>query len=179
MCCSRIWRGRDDDAGGCTRHQNQGRPKKALTDKFATTPANPEVPATLGKVHRAAFRLFTLTDNLPEVQSRQLEHADNVGAFERRFSAVGVKTPKQPAREAYACVEKELQVRPSQLCLIACHTWDTLGAAAAGWEAARIGRVGNDVLSVGPLPDIVGDDLDDVADQLIARHVAKRSPAQN
>jgi 2-haloacid dehalogenase len=62
---------------------------------------------------------------------------------------------------------------PSQFCLVACHTWDTLGAVAAGWEAALVKRVGNDVLGVGPQPQIVGDDLNDVADQLIARH--KRS----
>ena len=69
-----------------------------------------------------------------------------------------------------AYVESELQVEPSRLCLIACHTWDTLGAVAAGWEAALIKRVGNDVLGVGPQPQIVGNDLNDVADQLIARH---------
>ena len=40
---------------------------------------------------------------------------------------------------------------------------------AAGWEAALIKRVGNDALGVGPQPQIVGDDLNDVADQLIAR----------
>jgi 2-haloacid dehalogenase len=76
----------------------------------------------------------------------------------------------KPSRKAYAYVEKELGVEPSQLCLIACHTWDTLGAVAAGWGAALIRRVGNDVLGVGPQPQIVGDDLNDVADQLIARH---------
>jgi 2-haloacid dehalogenase len=53
---------------------------------------------------------------------------------------------------------------------IACHTWDTLGAVAAGWRAALIKRVGNDVLGVGPQPQIIGNDLNDVADQLIARH---------
>ena len=47
---------------------------------------------------------------------------------------------------------------------------DTLGAVAAGWEAALVKRIGNDVLGVGPQPQIVGDDLNDVADQLIARH---------
>jgi len=41
---------------------------------------------------------------------------------------------------------------------------------AAGWEAALIKRAGNDVLGVGPQPYIVGDDLDDIADQLMARH---------
>lgn len=59
----------------------------------------------------------------------------------------------------------------------ACHTWDTLGAVAAGWEAALIKRVGNDVLGVGPQPQIVGDDLNDVADQLIARHKGRKAAA--
>jgi 2-haloacid dehalogenase len=45
-----------------------------------------------------------------------------------------------------------------------------LGAVAAGWGAALIRRVGNDVLGVGPQPQIVGDDLNDVVNQLIARH---------
>ena len=63
--------------------------------------------------------------------------------------------------------------KPSQLCLVASHTWDTLGAVAAGCEAALIKRVGNDVLGVGPQPQIVGNDLNDVADQLIARHTGQ------
>jgi 2-haloacid dehalogenase len=49
---------------------------------------------------------------------------------------------------------------------------DTLGAVAAGWEAALIRRPGNGALGVGPQPQIVGDTLDDVANRLIARHKA-------
>ena len=143
--------------------------KKELTEKFSTMPPHPEVPAALRKLRDAGFRLFTLTDNLLEVQTRQLEHGGIVDLFERRFSADGVKHHK-PSRQAYAYVERELGVEPSHLCLIACHTWDTLGAVAAGWQAALIKRAGNDVLGVGPQPQIVGDDLNDVADQLIARH---------
>ena len=146
--------------------------KRELTEKFSTMPPHPEVPAALRKLRAAGFRLFTLTDNLLEVQTRQLEHGGIVGLFERRFSADGVKHHK-PAPEAYGYVAKELGVRPSQLCLIACHTWDTLGAVAAGWEAALIRRPGNDLLAVGPQPQFVGDDLNDIADQLIRRHVAK------
>ena len=151
--------------------------KKELTEKFSTMPPHPEVPAALRKLRGAGFRLFTLTDNLLEIQSRQLEHGGILGLFERRFSADGVKRHK-PAPEAYAYVETELGVQPSELCLIACHTWDTLGAVGAGWEAALIRRAGNDVLAVGPQPQIVGDDLDDVADRLIARHIAKRPPSR-
>jgi 2-haloacid dehalogenase len=143
--------------------------KKELTDKFSTMPPHPEVPAALRKLRAAGFRLFALTDNLLEVQTRQLTHGGIVDLFERRFSADGVKHHK-PSRQAYGYVEKELGAKPSEFCMIACHTWDTLGAVAAGWDAALIKRPGNDVLGVGPQPSIVGKDLDDVADQLIARH---------
>ena len=143
--------------------------RKELTDKFSTMPPHAEVPAALRKLRSAGFRLFTLTDNLLEVQTRQLTNGGIVDLFERRFSADGVKHHK-PSREAYAYVEKELGAKASDFCLIACHTWDTLGAVAAGWEAALIKRPDNDVLGVGPQPNIVGDTLDDVANQLIARH---------
>ena len=147
--------------------------KKELTERFSTMPPHREVPAALHKLRDAGFRLFTLTDNPLEVQTRQLEHGGIVDLFERRFSADGAKHRK-PSRQAYAYVERELGVSPSQLCLIACHTWDTLGAVAAGWQAAMIKRIGNDVLSIGPQPQIVGKDLNDVADQLIARHKDQR-----
>jgi 2-haloacid dehalogenase len=146
--------------------------KKELTERFSTMPPHPEVPAALRKLRDAGFRLFTLTDNLLEVQTRQLEHGGILDLFERRFTADGVKHHK-PSREAYAHVERALGVEPSQLCLIACHTWDTLGAVAAGWEAALIKRVGNDVLGVGPQPQMVGNDLDDVSNRLIARYMGR------
>jgi 2-haloacid dehalogenase len=145
------------------------RDKKELAEKFLGMPPHPEVPASLRKLRSAGFRLFTLTNNLPEVQTRQLEHGGIADLFERKFSVDSVKRHK-PAREVYAYVEKELGVESSQLCLVACHTWDTLGAVAAGWEAALIKRPGNDVLGVGPQPWIMGNDLNGVADQLIARH---------
>src|SRR5580700_4176086 len=142
--------------------------KRELTERFSTMPPHAEVPAALRKLRGAGFRLFTLTDNLLEVQTRQLEHGGIADLFERRFSADGVKHHK-PSREAYAYVEQELGAEPSEFCLIACHTWDTLGAVAAGWQAALIKRIGNDVLGVGPQPQIVGNDRNDVADQLIGR----------
>src|SRR5271155_986361 len=131
--------------------------KKELTERFSTMPPHPEVPAALRKLRDAGFRLFTLTDNLIEVQTRQLEHGGIVEFFERRFSADGVKRHK-PSREAYAYVERELGTKPSDMFLIACHTWDTIGAKGAGWGAALIKRPNNDVLGVGPQPDIVGRD---------------------
>jgi 2-haloacid dehalogenase len=142
--------------------------KTELTEKFSSMPPHREVPDALRKLRDAGFRLFVLTDNLLEIQGRQLERGGIIGLFERRFSADSVRRHK-PAREAYAHVEKEMGVSPSDLFMIACHTWDTIGAKGAGWGAALIRRPNNDVLGVGPQPDVIGQDLDDVAGQLIRR----------
>ncbi len=148
--------------------------KRALTDAFATMPPHPDVPSALDRLRDAGFRLFTLTDNLLEIQTRQLEHGGIVDKFERRFSVDGVGTHK-PAREAYAYVEEQLGVKPSDLLLVASHTWDIIGAVGAGWGGALIKRVGNDVLGVGPQPEWTGTDLGDIAEQLIAHYAMSAS----
>ena len=56
--------------------------------------------------------------------------------------------------------------------------WDTIGAGAAGWQAALILREGNAPLGVGPQPDYIGKDLDAVADQLITRYPATANAGQ-
>jgi 2-haloacid dehalogenase len=147
--------------------------RKELTDTFSTMPPHREVPGALRKLRHAGFRLFTFTNNPIEIQDRQLERGGIADLFERRFSVEAVKRHK-PSPQSYAHVQTALGVAPSDLCLIACHTWDTLGAVAAGWEAALVKRTGNDALGVGPQPQFVGDDLNEVADQLIARQTAQR-----
>ena len=58
--------------------------KTELVEKFSTMPPHPEVPAALQKLRKAGFRPFTLTDNLLEVQTRQLEPGGIVEFLERR-----------------------------------------------------------------------------------------------
>jgi len=143
--------------------------KQYLNDMFATMPPYREVPGALRKLRAAGFTLCTLTDNTLAVQTRQLENGGIVNLFNHRFSADGAGYHK-PSPHAYAYVERQLKLPASRFCLIACHTWDTMGAISAGWDAALIRRPYNDVLSVGPQPHILGDNLDDVANQLIRRY---------
>jgi 2-haloacid dehalogenase len=49
--------------------------KRELTDKFSTMPPYPDVQVALSKLRAAGFRLFTLTNNIVEVQARQMENA--------------------------------------------------------------------------------------------------------
>lgn len=146
--------------------------KKELTERFATMPPHPEVPGALRRLKDSGFRLFTLTDNLLEMQTRQLQHGGIADLFERRFSVDQGASRHKPAPEAYAYVQKELKVRPSELFLAASHTWDTLGAVAAGWGAALIRRPGNEILEVGPQPTFVGSDSAAIAEILIDRSSA-------
>jgi 2-haloacid dehalogenase len=148
-----------------------------LTDRFASMPAHPEVPAALGRLRDHGFRLFTLTDNTLEISGRQLERAGIIDLFERRFSVDETVRRHKPAPEAYHSVANELALDPGDVCLVASHVWDTLGARAAGWQAALILRPGNAPLEVGPQPNYIGDDLDAVADQLIARYPAEAGTA--
>ena len=141
-----------------------------LTDRFASMPPYPEVPGTLRRLRDHGFRLFTLTDNTLEISGRQLERGGIVELFERRFSVDESVRRHKPAPEAYGSVARTLGLDPGDICLIACHSWDTLGAVAAGWQAGLILRTGNAPLDVAPQPTYIGEDLSAIADQLIARY---------
>ena len=107
----------------------------------------------------AGCRLFTLTDNTAEISGRQLRSGGLLDFFERRFSVDDESHRHKPAREAYEAVARALQLPPTRFWMVACHTWDTMGAAAAGWQTALIRRVGNDVLDVAAQPEIDAQDL--------------------
>ncbi len=95
-----------------------------------------------------------------------------IDLFEHRFSVDETGKRHKPAQEAYHSVAAALTLYPDDICLIASHVWDTIGAGAAGWQAALILRTGNAPLDVGPQPDYIGEDLDAIADQLIKRYPA-------
>jgi 2-haloacid dehalogenase len=141
-----------------------------LTDRFATMSPHPEVPDALRRLRDHGFRLFTLTDNTLDISGRQLEHAGVIDLFEGRFSVDETVKRHKPAQEAYHSVAAALEIDPGNICLIACHVWDTMGAQSAGWQAGLILREGNAPLAVGPQPNYVGKDLDEIADQLISRY---------
>jgi 2-haloacid dehalogenase len=141
-----------------------------LTDRFATMPPHPEVPAALRRLRDHGFRLFSLTDNTLAISGRQLEHGGIIDLFERRFSVDETVKRHKPAPEAYHSVAAALGLDPGGICLIASHVWDTIGASAAGWRSALILRKGNAPLPVGPQPDYIGKDLDAIAGQLIEQY---------
>jgi 2-haloacid dehalogenase len=110
--------------------------------------------------------MATLTNSAPEAIKATLDNAGLSPYFERQFSVNTVKRYK-PSRETYDQVATEFGVEAGMLRLVAAHTWDTLGAIAAGYKAALVTRPGNAALLVGAQPDIVEPDLLTVADKII------------
>jgi len=142
----------------------------AVRQAIASMPCHPEVPGALRRLRDAGFRLCTLTNNPVATAKEQLERAGLADFFDQQFSVDGSVHRYKPAPETYRCVEHQLGIASCNCCMIACHTWDTLGAVAAGWQAALVIRPGNAPLAVGPQPHIVGEDLILVAASLIARY---------
>ncbi|MGB6306911.1 MAG: haloacid dehalogenase type II [Steroidobacteraceae bacterium] len=147
------------------------RETQMVKEAIATLPPHAEVPEALARLRSAGFGMFTLTNNPRATCEKQLRHAGIGHLFDGQFSVDDEVHRYKPAREVYRAVEEAVGVPTSQLWLVACHTWDVLGASAAGWNTALILRPGNAPLGVGGQPLITGDDLGEVADEILKRYL--------
>ena len=68
-------------------------------------------------------------------------------------------------------VAETLNVDTSEMCLVACHLWDTIGSQAAGCRGAFLTRPYNAMLNAPnvPVPDLTASDLSVLVDQLISK----------
>ena len=131
-------------------------------------PPHAGVAEALIRLKKAGFRLVTLTNSPPSQGSGPMEQGGLAEHFERMFSVDAVRKFK-PSSKVYQMVADALEVELEDLCLVAAHAWDTLGAQAAGCAGALVTLPGNAVLHVRglPEPDILARDIPDVADKII------------
>jgi 2-haloacid dehalogenase len=126
---------------------------------------HPEVPESLDRLLEAGFRLATLTNSTQEVAEAQIENAGLTDRFEQILSADTAKRLK-PAPAPYRMAARALEIPERGMRLIAAHAWDVAGALRAGCAAAFVARQPFDPLV--EQPDVVGADLAEVADGIIA-----------
>jgi len=141
-----------------------------LKERLGKMPAHADVIPALTLLRDAGFRLVTLTNSASGPSPTPLERAGIDDFFEESFSVDSVQKFK-PAPETYDQVAAKMGVDPSELCLVACHLWDTIGAQAAGFRGAFIIRPHNAMLPAAEIlePDLVSADLADLAAQIIDR----------
>ena len=149
-----------------------------LTDRFASMPPHPEVPAALRRLRDHV---------LPPVRrrrqhARDLRPAAGDGARHRPVRATLQRRRNRAAPQAVTggiplSTPGEFDVDPGDICLGACHACDMLAALAAGWQPARSSASATPRSDLGPQPNYIGADLDAIADQLIARDGVIRTPS--
>jgi 2-haloacid dehalogenase len=142
--------------------------RDAVREQMVHLPAHPDVPGALRRLRDGGVRLAALTNSTLAVAEAQLANAGIVERFERVLSADEVRRLK-PAPEPYRMAAGRLGVDVSGMRLVAAHSWDVAGALRAGCAAAFVARPGAVLDPLVERPDIVGADVGEVADQVLAR----------
>ena len=138
-----------------------------IVSAMSTLPSHPEVRAALERLRTAGLRLAAFTNSTYEVAEAQLSSAGLRDLFDQVLSADEVKRLK-PAPEPYRMVAERFSTDVGDIRLVAAHAWDVAGALAAGCSAAFVERPGMVLSPVGPQPDVVGADLGEVAERILA-----------
>ncbi len=131
-------------------------------------PAHPDVRGGLARLREAGFRLAALTNSPRDVALDQLGNAGIIDLLEETVSADEVHRLK-PAADAYHLVAQRMDVPVDGVMLVAAHAWDVSGALAAGCRAAFIRRSGAVPAPVGPQPELVLADIEELAQALLLR----------
>ena len=139
--------------------------RQEILGGLRTLPPHPEVPDSLDRLRNTGFRLATLTNSTQEVAEAQIENAGLADRFEQILSADTAKRLK-PAPAPYRMAARALEIPERRMRLVAAHAWDVAGAQRAGCAAAFVARQPFDPLV--ERPDVVGADLAEVADGIIA-----------
>lgn len=144
--------------------------RQQIVGKVAELPPHPEVAENLARLRDAGIRLAALTNSNKQVADTQMQNSGLGEYFDQVMSADTVQRLK-PAPEPYHMAAETLGVEIGQIRLVAAHAWDIAGALRAGSAAAFVARPGKVLDPLVERPDIVGSDLSEVADRILAVEV--------
>lgn len=140
---------------------------RRVSEQMRSLPPHDDVLDALGRLRAAGLSLAALTNSPLEAAQAQLDHAGLRESFDAVLSADDVRAIK-PRREPYELVARTFDAAPGDVRLVAAHAWDVAGALAAGCRAAFVARPGKVLDPHAERPDIVGDDLEEVTDRILA-----------
>lgn len=138
-----------------------------ITNGIRSLPPHPDVAENLARLQDAGVRLATLTNSTAQVAEAQLTNAGLAPYFELMLSADTVRRLK-PAPEPYRMAAERLGVDVGEIRLVAAHAWDIAGARRAGCATAFVARPGKVLDPLVEQPDVVGADLREVVDGILA-----------
>lgn len=140
--------------------------KKQILSSVRSLPPHPDAREALEQLRRAGLRLATLTNSTQAVAQEQLKFAGLTEYFDQVLSADTARRLK-PAPQVYQMAATSLGVSTSEMRMVAAHGWDVAGALHAGCAAALVVRPGMPPDPLLDKPDVVGQDLREVAERII------------
>ncbi len=133
-----------------------------VLDGFAELDVHPDVPDGVQALHRAGFRLVTMTNGRSALTERLLTRAGLLHCFEAHLDVGGPQCWK-PAPAAYRYAVEQTGVRPDQALVVAVHPWDIDGAQRAGLGGAWLRRGAAGYPDVMLSPTYSAEDLRELA----------------
>jgi 2-haloacid dehalogenase len=134
---------------------------------FGELPAFDDARPAITSLTEAGLRVACLTNGSADLTSSFLNRSGLGAAVDRVISVSEVYRWK-PAVVVYLYAAEVMNVPPDRMALVAAHDWDCHGAKRAGlttgWVSRKSGRYG---APFAP-PDVVGEDLTEVAAKLLA-----------
>jgi 2-haloacid dehalogenase len=144
---------------------------KSMAEKIvqglSELPAHPDVRPAFQGLLDAGIRIMALTNGNAQTTQHLLKQAALEGFVERIVSIEEIRHWK-PRTEVYLHAANVAGVPPGQMCLVAAHAWDILGANHAGLLTAWVARKEKKFHSAMGAPDVRGESLTDVVATLIA-----------
>jgi 2-haloacid dehalogenase len=140
---------------------------EAAVKRASTLPPFPDAERALGRLADAGLRIAVVTNSAGEAADRALVAAglrDAVDAVVGTDAAGAFK----PDLRVYRAAEERLGAGGDEICLVAAHAWDLLGASHAGWRAAWVGHLEGRLTTTIPEPDVAAPTLEQVAEEVAA-----------
>jgi 2-haloacid dehalogenase len=130
-------------------------------------PAFPDALPALRHLAEAGLRVACLTNGSASFTSSFVDRAELASLVDRVISVEEVYRWK-PAGVVYRYAAEVLNVPSDRLALVAAHDWDCHGAKRAGLTTGWVSRKSGGFGAPFAAPDVVGEDLTEVAAKLLA-----------
>lgn len=134
---------------------------------FARLDQHADARPALERVRAAGLPVAALTNGSAAVTHELLDRGNLADLVDRVISIDEVQTWK-PAAAPYRHAAEVLDVVAGQLALVAVHAWDVHGACRAGLVTGWASRLEGRFPAILDRPDVVGADLVEVVDGLLA-----------
>jgi len=134
---------------------------------FGELPAFPDALPAITSLSEAGLRVACLTNGSAYFASSFVTRS-GLGALVDRVISVGEVYRWKPAGVVYRYATEVMGTTPDRMALVAAHDWDCHGAKRAGLTTGWVSRKSGGFGAPFAPPDVVGEDLTEVAAKLLA-----------